>query len=79
MSDESATTPYPISDESATTPYPGVVMDIAAFKVSHSAGTDRDATAITSGVVMDVAAFKVSYSDDIEAAAISRCLVLVHV
>jgi hypothetical protein len=54
----------------------GVVMDIAAFKVSHCVGSDIDATTIRpiiviidGAVVMDVAAFKVSHSLDIDAAA----------
>ena len=42
-------------------------MDVAAFKVSHSAVIDIDATTLrASGVVMDIAAFKVCHSFDID-------------
>ena len=63
----------------------GVVMDIAAFKVSHSVGCDIDATAsgatpvIISRVVMDIAAFKVSHSDNIDATAHISRSVRIHV
>ena len=49
----------------------GIVMDIAAFEVSHSSALDRDSTARVSAVVMDVAAYKVSHSaGDIHATAL---------
>ena len=49
----------------------GVVMDIAAFKVSHSVKEDKYATtALRSGVVIDVAVFKVRHSSNIDATAL---------
>merc|ERR1719313_2545497 len=57
-------------------------MDIAAFKVSHSVGVDKDTTAISSGVVMDIAAVKVSHAVGVDkdaTAHVQRCLIRIHV
>ena len=46
-------------------------MDIAALKVSHSIGVNKNTTAAMpiprSGVVMDIAAFKVRHSENQDA------------
>ena len=74
-----------IHSNSSTVISSGVVMDIAAFKVSHSVGPDSDATAIarSSGVVMDIAAVKVSHSvgPDIDTTALSgpACITFMEV
>mmetsp|Transcript_27577 Transcript_27577/g.69841 ORF Transcript_27577/g.69841 Transcript_27577/m.69841 type:complete len:287 (-) Transcript_27577:3-863(-) len=65
--------------DAAATFRSGVVVDVAAFKVSHSVLGDHDATAMMAhGVVMDVTAFKVCHSVvlDIDATAHSRFIVM---